>query len=79
MNHVIASLSKIIPAIAQIVERVMTVFDKKPEETLSDAAQTDDKDQHDHILAILKSDHERKMKDAEARLDKEFTAIQKDY
>ena len=79
MNSLIASLSKIIPAIAQIVERVMTVFDKKTEETLSNAAQTDDKGHHDRIIALLKSDHDRKMKEAEARLEKEFTVLTKDY
>ena len=78
MERVLANLSKIIPAVAQIVERVMTVFDKKPEESLSNAARTDDKDKHDHILAVLKADHDRKMKEAEARLEKEFAAYQKD-
>merc|ERR1712226_1352926 len=77
MERVLTSISKIIPAIAEIVGRVMTVFDSKPEDSLSIAAKTDDKDKHDHILAVLKADHDRKMKEAEARLEKEFEAYRK--
>ena len=79
LESVLSNLSKIIPAAAEIVERVMTVFDKKPEKTLSTAAQTDDKDKHDQIMAALKADHDRKMKEAETRLEKEFAAYKKDY
>ena len=79
MERVLASMVKIIPAVAEIVDRVITVFDSKPKESLSTAAKTDDKDKHDHILAVLKADHDRKMKEAEARLEKELKAHRKDY